>query len=160
MVAVPGHDRCSHPDAGPRIRRVIVDGLALGVYLSNPIEAPVLQPAEPSIPQNASVTNLRIIESDRDTGDVELAGDMVQPMRLSGNLQDQAVRQILVEALRSPSNPGVRLGAVELLSGNPRDPNIKEALMGTLINDENPAFDWAPCRRFSRSRRKTMYVRY
>ena len=113
-------------------------GLALGVYLSNPIEAPVVQPAEPSIPQNASVTNLRIIESDLDTGEVELAGDMVQPMRLSGNLQDQAVRQILVEALQSPSNPGVRLGAVGLLSRNPRHPNIKEALMGTLINDDNP----------------------
>ena len=113
-------------------------GLALGVYLSNPIEAPVLQPAEPSIPQNASVTNLRIIESDLDTGEVELAGDMVQPMRLSGNLQDQAVRQILGEALQSPSNPGVRLGAVELLSWNPRNPNNKEALMGTLINDDNP----------------------
>ena len=113
-------------------------GLALGVYLSNPIKAPVVQPAEPSIPQNASVTNLRIIESDLDTGEVELAGDMVQPMRLSGNLQDQAVRQILVEALQSPSNPGVRLGAVGLLSRNPRHPNIKEALMGTLINDDNP----------------------
>jgi HEAT repeat protein len=113
-------------------------GLALGVYLSNPIETPVLQPAEPSIPQNASVTNLRIIESDPDTGDVELAGDMVQPMRLSGNLQDQAVRQILVEALQSLSNPGVRLRAVELMSPNARDPKIKETLMDTLVNDDNP----------------------
>lgn len=113
-------------------------GLAFGVYLTNSIETPVVQPVESAIPQNASVTNLRIIESDLATGEVELAGDMVQAMRFRGNLQDETVQQFLVGALQSPSNPGVRLGAVELLAENPHDPNIKEALMGTLINDDNP----------------------
>lgn len=113
-------------------------GLALGVYITNHITAtPASEDLMVSIPADASVANLRIIESDPSSGAIELAGEMVQPMRLSGNIGDENVRQLIFGALQSASNPGFRLRAVELLSQTPRDPGVKEVLMGTLLNDDN-----------------------
>lgn len=114
-------------------------GLAVGVYVTNDLQPPAPVSGQTvEIPQDAAVTNLRIIGSNRTTGEVELAGEMVRPMRVRGNLEDETVQRILVGALQSPSNPGARLGAVELLSQNPRDPDIKQVLMGALVNDDNP----------------------
>ena len=116
-------------------------GLAMGVYVMSQNPAPT--PAAPQqaqaalIPQNAAVSNLRIVEADPATGQVQLAGEMVQPMRLQGNLEDDDVRRLLFGGLRSPSNPGFRLQAVELLAQSTRDPSIKEVLIGSLLNDEN-----------------------
>ena len=118
-------------------------GLALGVYVTNQIETPApLLPEQNQnqlvlIPQDASVANLRIIDSDLASGQVKLAGEMVQPMRVEGNLKDEEVLQLIVGALQSPSNPGFRLQAVELLAQNAIDPNIKEVLLNRLLNDEN-----------------------
>ena len=118
-------------------------GVALGVYVM------AQRPAAPSlpsdiqevqlnpIPQNAAVSNLRIIDSDLLTGQVQLAGEMVQPMQLQGNLRDENVRRLLFGALQSGSNPGFRLRAVELLAQNPRDPSAKDVLIGVLLNDQN-----------------------
>ncbi len=117
-------------------------GLAVGVYVMSQTpaatpSAPLQQAQTSQIPQNASVSNLRIVEADPVTGQVQLAGEMVQPMRLRGNLRDEDVRRLLFGGLRSPSNPGFRLQAVELLAQSSRDPSIKEVLIGTLLNDEN-----------------------
>ena len=116
-------------------------GLAVGVYVM--AQRPVPTPAPPQqnqatlIPRNATVSNLRITEADPTTGQIELVGEMVQPIQLRGSLEDESVRDLLFGALRSPNNPGVRLRAVELLSRNPRDASVKELLIGSLLSDEN-----------------------
>ena len=132
-------------DAWPRMRflesaALLSMGLAGGVYVTNLLSppVPVPEPIQAAIPQDAAVTNLRIIESDPATGEVELAGEMVQPMRVRGNVEDDAMQNMLVGALQSPSNPGVRLGVVEILSENPADPGVKRALMAALLSDDNP----------------------
>ena len=118
-------------------------GVALGVYvMAQRPTAPSLPPATQQaqvnpIPQNAAISNLRIIDSDLSTGQIQLAGEMVQPMRLQGNLRDENVRRLLFGALQSGSNPGFRLRAVELLAQDPRDPSVKDVLIGALLNDEN-----------------------
>jgi hypothetical protein len=117
-------------------------GLALGVYVTNQIETPApLLPEQTQrlvvIPQDASVANLRIIGSDQASGQVQLAGEMVQPMRVEGSLEDEEVLQLIVGALQSPSNPGFRFQAVELLSQSVIDPNIKQVLLNRLLNDDN-----------------------
>jgi hypothetical protein len=120
-------------------------GLAVGVYLMN--QRPLAQEgsagevelaATPtSISAETAVSNLRITEADPITGQVQLAGELVQPIELEGNLQDPNVRNLLFGALRSRGNPGARLRAVELLAQDARDANVKEALIGALLGDEN-----------------------
>jgi len=120
-------------------------GLAAGVYVTNHLDT-ALPPTDDSMTammammamsDDAAVANLRIIGSDLASGQIELAGEMVQPMRVEGSIQDENVRQLIFGAMQSQSNPGFRLRAVELLAQNSRDPNIKEVLVGTLLNDDN-----------------------
>lgn len=116
-------------------------GVIVGVYFM--AQGPPVTPPSPqqvqtaAIPQNAAVSNLRITDSDLSTGQVQLAGEIVQQMQLQGNLRDENVRRLLFGALQSESNPGFRLRAVELLAQNPTDPSVKDALISALLNDDN-----------------------
>ena len=116
-------------------------GLALGVYMMNerplPAEENQVAAIPSAIPEGAAVSNLRITDADPATGRVQLAGDIVQPIELQGNVEDPNVRDLLFSALRAQGNPGARLRAVELLSTNPRDPSVKEILIGAMLSDEN-----------------------
>jgi hypothetical protein len=123
---------------------MIAMGLALGVYLSNHQPAAQQTASAPApdlvslIPQNGSVSNLRIISANPSTGAVELAGEVVQPLRLEGNMEDDMVRRLLFNALRDASNPGARLRAVEVLIPVATDELVEEALINALVYDENP----------------------
>ncbi len=114
-------------------------GLALGVYVTNQVTVPEPTPANDivTIPENASVSNLRIIEANAESGQIELAGEVIQPMRMTGNIEDPSVREFLFGAMRLQSNSGSRLQVVELLSKQSRDPDIKGALINVLLNDDN-----------------------
>ncbi len=121
---------------------LIAMGLALGVYVSNQqarITAPPQGPMAGNlqIPQNGTISNLQVVNADPATGQVELAGDVSQPVRVQGRMEDTTVRQFLFSALRDPNNPGSRLKAVEALSHKPTDEMIEEALIGALLYDDD-----------------------
>ncbi len=64
----------------------------------------------------------------------------VNAMRASDRLQSaDEIRSALVTALKIDLNPGVRKEAFEALSMYPFDAEIKDAMIHTLIFDENPA---------------------
>jgi hypothetical protein len=124
---------------------LIAMGLALGVYVSNQQQAR-LAPAVVSnsvaqsqslIPQNGSISNLQIVNADPATGQVELAGEVSQPLRFHGRMEDDTVRQLLFTALRDGNNAGSRLKAVEVLSQKPTDESIEEALISAMIYDND-----------------------
>jgi hypothetical protein len=125
---------------------LVAMGLALGVYVSSqePITptasntASETQQVSSVIPRNSTFSNLRIVNTDPSTGQVELAGEVVQPMRLQGNLGDDMVRRLLFMALRDTTNAGARLQAAEVLAREPKNAAVKEALIHALIYDENP----------------------
>ncbi len=124
---------------------LIAMGLALGVYVSNQRAAREVASAVPApdsqiisaIPANGSVSNLRIVSANPSTGQVELAGEVVQPLRMQGALSDETVQQLLVSALGDSTNSGARLRAVEILAPRANEQNIKSALIQALINDDN-----------------------
>ena len=125
---------------------LIAMGLALGVFVSQqqPAAPPVASVPSATtimsvIPANGTVSNLRIVSADMVTGNVELAGEVVQPLKLSGNTQDETVRGLLFSALADANNPGSRLRAAEVLSQKSGDQAIKEVLIHALVNDENPS---------------------
>lgn len=123
---------------------LIAMGLAFGVYVSN---QPVQQVSTPTgsnesqisiIPRNGSVSNLRIVSTNPATGQIELAGEVVQPLRFQGTMEDETVRRLLFNALSDASNPGSRLRAVEALSPEAEDESVEEALIHALVYDDNP----------------------
>ena len=119
---------------------LVAMGLALGVYVSNQQVrvTPSAQPAQDNqaaIPQNGTISNLQVVNSDPATGQVELAGQVSQPIRFQGRTQDGTVRQLLFNALRDAENPGSRLKAVEVLSQTPKDETVEEALINALVYD-------------------------
>jgi hypothetical protein len=125
---------------------LIAMGLALGVYVSNQraIVPPVAsgptatESVTANLPANGSVSNVRIVSANPSTGQVELAGEIVQPLRFQGSVGDDTVRQLLVNALSDASNSGSRLRAVEILAERANEDTIKNALIQALIYDENP----------------------
>ena len=118
-------------------------GLALGVYVSNQ-QARIARPVPGvtntanQIPQNGTISNLQVVNADPTTGQVELAGEVSQPLRFHGRMEDDTVRQLLFSALRDPNNPGSRLKAVDVLSRKPNDESIEEALINSLVYDDDP----------------------
>ncbi|MEE8584443.1 MAG: HEAT repeat domain-containing protein [Acidobacteriota bacterium] len=86
------------------------------------------------------IANLRFLDSDPDSREVELVFDEVRPVRLKGSIDDQAVRRILTHAAVHDRNPGIRLRAVlqlgESLEAFPGD-QIKQTLVVSLQTDRN-----------------------
>jgi HEAT repeat protein/putative zinc finger protein len=125
---------------------LIAMGLALGVYVSNQqtrVSSPSITANTatdsqiPAIPRNGTISNLQVVNADPTTGQVELAGEVSQPLRFHGRMEDDTVRQLLFSALRDTNNPGSRLKAVEVLSQKPTDESIEEALINALVYDED-----------------------
>src|SRR5678816_1856102 len=70
---------------------LVAMGLALGVYVSNQQARQVAPPAgqvaeTPAIPQNGTISNLQVVNADSSTGQVELAGEVSQPLRFKGRV--------------------------------------------------------------------------
>ena len=122
---------------------LIAMGLAFGVYVSNIQRSDqwlfTLTTSQISvIPRDGSISNVQVVNANPATGQVELAGEVSQPLRFQGNLQDDTVRRLLFSALRDVNNPGSRLRAVEILAQKPTDEMVEEALINAMVYDENP----------------------
>lgn len=119
---------------------LIALGLASGVYISNHQPGGVVGP-EPTatalsdIPENGRVSNLRIVNSDASAATVEFAGDVVQPLRFTGRMEDETTRQLLFSAVQDSMNAGSRMQAVEVLAQKSSEPSVKEVLIHRLLND-------------------------
>lgn len=117
---------------------LVAVGLAVGVFMQSRPSVPA-GTAEGGVPSiaNGAISNVRIVEADTVSGRVELAGEVIQPMRFEGQLTDESIRGLLFSALRDAGNPGFRMRAVDLLATNPKGQAVKEALIHALTNDEN-----------------------
>jgi len=90
-----------------------------------------------SIPSNGTVSNLQVVNADPTTGQVELTGEISQPLRFHGRMDDDTIRNLLFSALRDTTHPGSRLNAVEALAQKPTDEPIEEALISALVYDSD-----------------------
>ncbi len=121
---------------------LVAMGLALGVYVSN-LQAPTNVPSTADsrisiIPRDGSISNVQVVNANPATGEIELAGEVSQPLRFQGSMQDETVRRLLFSALRDVNNPGSRLRAVEILAQKPTDESVEEALINAMVYDTNP----------------------
>jgi anti-sigma factor RsiW len=74
-----------------------------------------------------------------EAGQVRITVDAERRMTLQGSLDDPHIRQVLVDALKSYSNAGIRRDSLDALQGAGGDlPSVRDALLYALQNDPNP----------------------
>lgn len=126
---------------------LVAMGLALGVYVSNQRAVPETSPniaalestVASSIPKNGRVANVRIVNADAESSMVEFMGDVVQPLRFQGRMDDDTTQRLLFSAVQDSMNPGSRLQAVQVLARKSAEPSVKGVLMSALLNDASLA---------------------
>jgi hypothetical protein len=69
---------------------------------------------------------------------VRIMVDRVQEQEIVGSISDEAVRRLLLTAMKDPADPGLRVDSVELLTGQD-GPDVRDALLYTVRHDENAA---------------------
>jgi hypothetical protein len=119
---------------------LIAMGLAFGVYISNHqmVSAPAgAESVAQGLPQNGRVSNVRIVSADSGTATVEFTGDIVQPLRFTGRIEDDTTRRLLFSAVQDSMNAGSRMQAVEVLARESSEPSVKEVLIHAFLNDDS-----------------------
>jgi hypothetical protein len=124
---------------------LVVFGFGLGWTL-RPRAARVI----PSVPGNltassladADLENMRIndisgVAPDPKTGDVHITMDTQRRVTLEGSLDDPHIQQLLVNAVKSYDNAGIRRDTLDALRARTKDPNIRAALIYTMEHDSN-----------------------
>lgn len=101
---------------------------------SSPSAAPSASPAL----AEAAIAGISAISQQPGSNQIEIKYDTLMPQKVEGSLNDQRIQQLLLFAARSNYNSGVRQDSVDLLSQNPGDQRIREALRASLLYDTNP----------------------
>jgi hypothetical protein len=104
-------------------------------------------PSGPSAPNSASVTspdleNMRIsgisrVAPDPATGGVRITMDAERRVTLEGSLDDPRIQQVLVYAVRSYDNAGIRRDTLDALRVSSNNPNVRKALLYAMRHDPN-----------------------
>jgi hypothetical protein len=71
------------------------------------------------------------------SGKVQIAVDDVQRRVVTGGLEDPLIQQLLLDAVREESNPGVRVESIGILRNSADSEQIRGALVDALSHDPN-----------------------
>ena len=94
----------------------------------------------------SQIANVRFLDRNAQTGDVEFTFETVTPVRVRGNVNDEKLQRVLARALISDQNAGSRLRAVNMIgtqteqkqAGAPGlDVEVRSALITVLLHDRN-----------------------
>ncbi len=69
---------------------------------------------------------------------VRILIDRVQEQEVVGSIGDEAVRRLLLTAIKDPADPGLRVDSVQLLNGQDGS-DVRDALLYAVRHDDNPA---------------------
>ena len=83
------------------------------------------------------VSRVRYVQPE-DQGRVQIVLEEVRQRVLSGDVDDQRIRGYLLTAARESSDPGVRVGTMDLLKGQSETAEVRRALLFALQHDANP----------------------
>jgi anti-sigma factor RsiW len=70
-------------------------------------------------------------------GSLRIVFDEKRERTVSGNRDDQRIRQLLMAAAKEASDPGLRAQTVTILVGDANESDVREALAFAMANDEN-----------------------
>ena len=86
---------------------------------------------------NPSTAHIRDIQPNG-PGQVRIVVDQVDQREVIGSLDDQNVRRWLLVAIQDPSDPGIRVDSVEMLS-HENGADVRDALLNRIQHDPNAA---------------------
>lgn len=150
-----------HPSRAAAMLTVVAFAFGLGWMLrarSNNMQ-PAVEPAA-RLASMAGIDLGRIssisqIAPDPEDNRVRITVNAEHHVTLEGSLENPRIRQILLDAMRSYDNPGIRLDTLAALKSQSSDPAVQNALLGALRHDPNPgvrlealrcvqAMNWGP----------------
>jgi hypothetical protein len=86
---------------------------------------------------DARISGISQVSPDPKTGGVRITLNAERRMTLEGSLDDDNVRKVLVYALKSYDNPGIRVDTLEALRASGNNPSVQPELLNALRNDPN-----------------------
>lgn len=93
-------------------------------------------PGESTSTSEPISTQVRYVEPSG-SGRVRLVVDETRQRVFSGNLSDKRVQEMLLAAVRNPSDPGVRAESLDLLKEQGASGEVRDALLYALEHDPN-----------------------
>ena len=98
---------------------------------NTPIAAAVLA-------NESSISGIRSVSPQPGSDRVSIKYDTVLTQEAEGSINDQRIQQLLLFAARNTYNSSVRMDSIDLLTQNPTDGSVREALIYALRYDSNP----------------------
>jgi hypothetical protein len=92
--------------------------------------------ADPDL-ENMRISGISRVASDPQTGGVKITMDAERRVILQGSLDDPKIQQVLVYAVKSYDNPGIRRDTLDALRLHADNPNIRQALIYAMQHDPN-----------------------
>jgi hypothetical protein len=87
--------------------------------------------------ENMRISGISRIAPDPQTGGVKITMDAERRVTLEGSLDDPKIQQVLVYAVKSYDNPGIRRDTLDALRSHADNPNIRQALIYAMRHDPN-----------------------
>jgi hypothetical protein len=81
-------------------------------------------------------SRVRYIEPER-SGQVQIVVEETRQRVLSGDMQDERIRRLLLTAARESADPGLRVEMMDLLKSQPQADDVRRALLHALQHDTN-----------------------
>lgn len=86
---------------------------------------------------NMHISGISRVDPDPQTGGVKIVMDAEHRVTLEGSLDDPKIQQVLVYAMKSYDNAGIRRDTLDALRTHTDNPNIRKALIYAMQNDPN-----------------------
>jgi hypothetical protein len=87
--------------------------------------------------ENMRINDISRVAPDPKTGDVRITMDAQRRVTLEGSLDDPRIQQLLVYAVKSYDNAGIRRDTLDALRARTKSPTIRAALLYTMEHDPN-----------------------
>ncbi|MGH9353589.1 MAG: HEAT repeat domain-containing protein [Terriglobia bacterium] len=99
--------------------------------------APGLQVESSVAPDFGTMGSISQVSQDPETDKVRITVNSEHRVTLEGSLNDPRIRKILVDAVKTYSNPGIRLDTLDALRQKSDNPSVEDALLYALRRDPN-----------------------
>lgn len=122
---------------------ILAFGFGLGWVLRPRAAKPPSIESLPTVPSVVGsglgqISSISQVLPDPKTDQVRITLNAEHHVTLDGSLDNPRIRQILIDAVKSYDNAGIRLNTVNALKQKPDNPSVQDALLYALERDPNP----------------------
>jgi len=85
----------------------------------------------------ARISDITQVAPDPQTGQVKITLNAARQVTMEGSLDDPRIQKVLLYAVRSYDNPGIRLDTLDALRSGSNNPTVQTALLYAMQHDPN-----------------------